>query len=95
VPPQTGVIDAGVELFAAMFAHQNVEGQVQSLATLSSHMRSSKLERNPGRKQAVLANTMAAIRRSLANAEGTGARARKTLGSTQVSDMIRSLLQVS
>ncbi|WWC67479.1 uncharacterized protein I206_101387 [Kwoniella pini CBS 10737] len=92
-PPQTGVIDSGVELFAMMFAHQNAEGQVQSLATLSSHMRSSKLERNPGRKQAVVANTMAALKRSLANVESAGHKARKSLGSTQVSDLIKSLLQ--
>ncbi|KAK4685134.1 HEAT repeat-containing protein 5, partial [Tremellales sp. Uapishka_1] len=94
VPAQTGVIDAGVELFSTMFSYQNVEGQVQSLATLSSHVRSSKLEKNPGRRQAVVANTMAALRKSLENAEsGGGGRMRKTLGSGQVSDMIRSLLQ--
>ncbi|KAL7423379.1 hypothetical protein Q5752_002682 [Cryptotrichosporon argae] len=91
VPAQTGVIDAGVELFAALFAYQNLEGQVQSLATLSSHVRSSKLEKNPGRRQAVVANTMTAIRRSLSNAEGD--RSRKTLGGQQVSDLIKSLLQ--
>lgn len=93
VPSQTGVIDAGVELFAALFAHQTLEGQVQSLATLSSHVRSSKLERNPGRRQAVVANTMEALRRSLFLAEGAGIKARRNLGSPQVSDQIKSLLQ--
>ncbi|WWD21891.1 hypothetical protein CI109_106379 [Kwoniella shandongensis] len=92
-PPQTGVIDAGVELFATLFSHQNVEGQVQSLATLSSHMRSSKLEKNPGRKQAVMANTMAALRKSLSSVDAAGPKARKVLGSNQVSDLIKSLLQ--
>lgn len=92
-PAQTGVIDAGVELFSALFAHQNLEGQVQSLATLSSHVRSSKLERNPGRRQAVVANTMEALRRSLALAETAGPKARRNLGSTQISDLIKSLLQ--
>jgi hypothetical protein len=89
------VIDAGVDLFSTMFPHQSAEGQLQSLATLSSHVRSSKLEKNPGRRQAVVANTMAALRRSLENAEGAGAKARKALGSAQVSEMIKSLLQVS
>ena len=93
-PPQTGVVDAGVELFAAIFPHQSAEGQVQSLASLSSHVRSSKLERNPGRKQAVVANTMAALSRSLANMDGAGAKARRALGSAQVTDLIKSLLQV-
>ncbi|WWD08143.1 hypothetical protein V865_006254 [Kwoniella europaea PYCC6329] len=92
-PPQTGVIDSGVELFAVMFAHQNAEGQIQSLATLSSHMRSSKLEKNPGRKQAVVANTMAALRKSLGNVENAGQKAKRSLGSAQVSDLIKSLLQ--
>jgi hypothetical protein len=93
-PPQTGVIDSGVELFASMFAVQNVEGMVSSLGTLSSHVRSSKLEKNPGRRQAVVANTMAVLRQSLINADSAGARAKKVMGSVQVSDMIKSLLQV-
>jgi hypothetical protein len=95
VSPQTGVIDAGVELFATMFPLQNQEGQVQSLATLSSHNRSGKLERNPGRKQAVIANTVTALRRSLANAEVVGARAKRGFASSQVTELIRPLLQVS
>lgn len=78
-----------------MFAVQNVEGMVSSLGTLSSHVRSSKLEKNPGRRQAVVANTMAVLRRSLVNADSAGARAKKVMGSVQVSDMIKSLLQVS
>lgn len=92
-PAQTGVIDAGLELFSTLFSHQNLEGQVQSLATLSSHVRSSKLERNPGRRQAVVANTMEALCRSLVLADSAGPRARRTLGSQQVSDLIKSLLQ--
>jgi hypothetical protein len=94
--PATGVIDAGVGLFATMFPHQNTEGQIQSLATLSSHVRSSKLERNPGRKMAVVANTVTAIKKALNVAEGGGGgRLRKSLSGGQVGEMIRSLLQVS
>ena len=94
-PAQTGVIDAGLQLFSVMFSHQTVEGQVQSLATLSSHVRSGKLERNPGRKQAVLANTIAALRQSLKVAEDAGSRSKRGFTSAQVSDLIKSLLQVS
>ena len=93
-PAQTGVIDAGLALFSILFPHQNIEGQVQSLATLSSHMRSSKLEKNPGRKQAVIVNTVTALRKILKGVEGAGGKARKVVGSAQVSEMIRSLLQV-
>lgn len=89
------MIDAGVELFAIMFPQQTQEGQIQSLATLSSHTRSGKLEKNPGRKQAVLANTITALRRSLLSAESVGARARKGFGDQQVTDLVKSLLQVS
>jgi hypothetical protein len=88
------VVNAGVELFAAVFPQQTAEGQIQSLASLSSHVRSSKLERNPGRKQAVVANTMAALNRSLRNMDGAGVKARKALGSAQVTDLVKSLLQV-
>jgi hypothetical protein len=94
-PPQTGVIDAGVELFATIFPHQTQEGQIQSLATLSSHTKSGKLERNPGRRQAVLANTITALKRSLANAEAGGNKGRRTIGHQQVTDLIKGLLQVS
>jgi hypothetical protein len=73
-----------------MFPLQNQEGQIQSLATLSSHVRSSKLERNPGRKMAVVANTVTALRKALSSGEG---RLRKGLGG-QVGEMIKSLLQV-
>ncbi|ODN88477.1 clathrin-coated vesicle protein [Cryptococcus wingfieldii CBS 7118] len=92
-PAQTGVIDAGVSLFSILFPHQSQEGQVQSLATLSSHIKSSKLERNPGRKQAVVVNTLLALRRSLEKTEGQGSRAKRHVGSGQVSEMIRSILQ--
>lgn len=92
-PAQTGVIDAGLALFSILFPHQNIEGQVQSLATLSSHMRSSKLEKNPGRKQAVMVNTVIALRKTLKKVEGAGGKAKKVVGSAQVSEMIRSLLQ--
>lgn len=88
------MIDAGVNLFATIFPQQGIEGQVQSLATLSSHVRSSKLERNPGRKQAVVANTITALRRGLANVDIGGGKARKALGNAQVTDLIKSLLQV-
>lgn len=93
-PPQTGVIDAGVELFATMFPHQTQEGQIQSLATLSSHCRSGKLEKNPGRKQAVLTNTITALKRSLISAESVGNKARRGLSSQQVTDLIKNILQV-
>lgn len=92
-PPQTAVIDAGVDLFAVMLPHQNTESLFQVLGTLSSHLRSSKLERNPGRKQAIVANSMAALRRSLSNAEVAGVKARKAFASSQVTDLIKGLLQ--
>jgi hypothetical protein len=93
-PAQTGVIDAGVDLFATLFAQQNAEGMVQSLGTLSSNARSSKLERNPGRRQAVVANTVCALRRALSAPDASGQRARKALGSQQVADLVKNILQV-
>lgn len=77
-----------------MFPHQNQEGQIRSLATLSSHCRSGKLEKNPGRKQAVLANTVTALRRSLLSAEQVGNKARKGMSTHQVTDLIKNILQV-
>lgn len=67
---------------------------MQSLGTLSSNARSSKLERNPGRRQAVVANTVAALRRALSVPDANGQRARKALGSAQVADVVKKFLQV-
>ena len=92
-PAQTGVVDAGLELFAMILPHQNVEGQVQALATVSNHLKSGKLERNLGRKQAVLVNTIAAVRRSLVAADTGGARAKKGFSSPKVTDLLKSTLQ--
>ena len=92
-PPQTGVIDAGILLFASVFPLQTTEGQIQSLATLSSHLKSGKLERNPGRKQAITANTMIALARSLEHASKLASRNIKSLSNGQISDLLKSLLQ--
>nr|ODO00955.1 clathrin-coated vesicle protein [Cryptococcus depauperatus CBS 7855] len=92
-PAQTGLIDAGLLLFSILYPHQSFEGQVQCLATLQSHLKSSKLEKNPGRKQAVLVNVVTAIEKSLLSIDKEGGRSRKVVGSGQVCEMIKSLLQ--
>lgn len=96
VPPQSGVIDAALLLFQEIFAIQNVDTLMQATTLMTNHLRSPKIERNPGRKQAVLYNIVEALRCGLAHGEGLGARKSKdSVANSGVLANIRSLLQVS
>jgi hypothetical protein len=95
-PSATGVIDAAIDLFAAIFPSQDPDSQARLLAQINSHARSPKLERNLGRKMAVLANSVEAIRRSLRVVMGSGGsrKARDSIGAAQVANPMKELLQV-
>lgn len=93
-PAQTAVIDSGVDLFAALLPHQGVDTLMQSVTLMTNHLRSPKLERNPGRKQAVYYNILVALQSALRQAsDGPLRRVRETLGSASVTDVMKTLLQ--
>ncbi|CAD6928691.1 unnamed protein product [Tilletia controversa] len=60
-PSATGVVDASIELFAAFFPYQERETQISTMETLLQFCRSSKLDRNPGRRLAIQFNVSVAI----------------------------------
>lgn len=67
---------------------------MQAVTLMTNHLRSPRLERNPGRKQAVLYNTLVALSRALPLASSvSGRRAREVFGSTNVVGTVRALLQ--
>jgi hypothetical protein len=60
-PVSTGVIDASIELFALYFPLQESPNQGALLQSLLNNLRSGRLEKNPGRRMAILANSLTAI----------------------------------
>lgn len=93
-PPATGVTDAAIELFALTFPSQDPDSQTRTIADITAHIRSAKLERNPGRKMATTINSVEALRRALRKAMTSGRIAREAIGSASVSAAIKDVLQV-
>lgn len=96
VAPTTGIVNAGLDLLAALLHQQTTDVSLQAVTLMTNHLRSPNLERNPGRREAVLFNIMLALQMALKQAVAVGGRrAKETLGSANVVGVIRGLLQVS
>lgn len=96
VATTTGVVNAGLDLLAALLHQQTIDVTLQAVTLMTNHLRSPNLERNPWRREAVLFNIMLALQMSLKQAVAVGGRrAKETLGSPNVVGVIRGLLQVS
>lgn len=72
--PATGAVDASVEVFAAFLFAATSASQTSALQQMAACIRSVKLERNPGRRMAILANSVTAILTALRVHVSTGAR---------------------
>ena len=68
-PILTGIIDSSLEIFSLYFPLQETPNQSTLLSQILSHLNSPRLEKNPGRKTAVLMNALAAILGSLRRIE--------------------------
>jgi hypothetical protein len=64
-PAAAGLVDASIELFALYFTLQDPTSQADLLQQMTNNVRSTRLEKNPGRRMAVLANCITAILGSL------------------------------
>jgi hypothetical protein len=94
VPAPTGVINAALALFEVLFANQNVDTLMQATTLMTNHLRSPKLERNPGRKQAVFFNVIVALKCALTYGERYASRkARESVANVAVLNNIKALLQ--
>lgn len=64
-PAASGLVDAAIELFALYFPLQESNNQTALLQQITNNIRSGKMEKNPGRRMAVLANSVTAVLGSL------------------------------
>ncbi|KAK4046606.1 hypothetical protein OIV83_005976 [Microbotryomycetes sp. JL201] len=60
-PPAIGLVNAAIELFGQYFCLQETTNQNALLQIIGNNYRSSRLEKNPGRRMAILANSTTAI----------------------------------
>lgn len=96
VAPTTGVVNSGLHLLAALLYQQTIDVTMQAVTLMTNHLKSPSMERNPGRKEAVLYNIMLALQMSFKQASAIGGRrAKESLGSANVIGVVRGLLQVS
>ncbi|CAE6397949.1 unnamed protein product [Rhizoctonia solani] len=93
-PPATAIVDAAITLFASLLPTQEHSSVYNNVQFLLESCRSSKLDRNAGRKAAVLVNTAVALTRTLRIAAETGGRkARDSIGNPTVVTPLSELLQ--
>ncbi|GAA5857242.1 hypothetical protein JCM9279_001817 [Rhodotorula babjevae] len=85
-PPAVGLVDAALELFALYFPLQEPPNQVALLQIVASNLRSFRLDKNPGRKQAILANAVTAVLGALR-------LARRAIDAHQVANPMRELVK--
>ncbi|KAF8523823.1 ARM repeat-containing protein [Gautieria morchelliformis] len=92
-PPVTSVTDTAIELFAALLPIQDSQSSARVIAQVIESVRSSRLERNTGRKAAVFVNATIAVLLALRSATTSHFRhARDTLGNTQVTTGLADFL---
>ncbi|GAA5946242.1 hypothetical protein JCM3765_000165 [Sporobolomyces pararoseus] len=85
-PPAVGLVDAGIELFALYFSLQESANQNALLQIMVNNLRSFKLEKNPGRKMAILANSVTAVVGSLRHS-------RRAIEAHQVAGSMREIIK--
>lgn len=84
--PAVGLVDAAIELFALYFPLQEPGNQAALLQLLLNNSRSFKLDKNPGRRQAILANSITAVLGALR-------LSRRAIDSLQVATPMRDLVK--
>ncbi|KAL4065423.1 armadillo-type protein [Scleroderma yunnanense] len=95
-PPPSAVVNAAIDLFARLLPAQDLTTTTRTVSQLTELVRSPRLDKNAGRKAAVLINATLAIVRSLRYATATHYRqARETLGHAQVTTVLAALLKVA
>ncbi|CAE7204243.1 unnamed protein product [Rhizoctonia solani] len=93
-PPATAIVDAAITLFASLLPTQEHSSVYSNIQFLVESCRSTKLDRNSGRKAVVLVNTAVALTRTLRIATETGGRkARDNIGNPTVVGPLSELLQ--
>lgn len=95
-PVATGIIDAAIELFAVLLPLQSSALQGSLIEELSKMLKSSSLDKNPGRKMAIQVNTVVAILGATKNAMSEGKRhEQRAFEGPIASSLSQSILRVS
>ncbi|KIK24912.1 hypothetical protein PISMIDRAFT_97684, partial [Pisolithus microcarpus 441] len=93
-PPPTAVVNAAIELFARLLPSQDLTTTTRLVTQLTELVKSPKLDRNAGRKAAVVVNAAVATVQTLRYATTTHYRqARETLGHLQVTTALTGFLK--
>jgi hypothetical protein len=94
-PAATSLVDASIELFSRFLPFQDISGAVQVVTQLLDFVRSTKLEKNSGRKGAVFVNANVAVVLALRQASTANSRrAREIFASSQMTTLLSSFLKV-
>ncbi|KAJ3781084.1 clathrin-coated vesicle protein [Lentinula aff. detonsa] len=93
-PPATSVVDSAINLFADLLPLQDLPSITRTITQLVESVRSSKLDKNVGRKAAVHVNAAIALVLTLRSATTSHYReSRDTFGSSQVTSLLSSFLK--
>ncbi|THH07979.1 hypothetical protein EW145_g3009 [Phellinidium pouzarii] len=93
-PSATSVVDAAIELFAALLPVQEAQSCLRIVNEVFEYTRSAKLENNSGRKAAVLVNSTVAIALALRIATVSYSRqCRESIGSSHIANTLSSFLK--
>ncbi|KAH8921192.1 ARM repeat-containing protein [Atractiella rhizophila] len=92
-PAATAVVDSALEVFAMYFPIQESTTQTALLQQLTNHLRSGKLEKNPGRKMAILVNAIVASLGALRFLTNSSKRSNDSLAATQVPILLRDFIK--
>ncbi|KAI6043108.1 armadillo-type protein [Pisolithus marmoratus] len=93
-PSPSAVVNAAIELFARLLPSQDLTTTTRLVTHLTELVKSPKLDRNAGRKAAVLVNAAVAIVQTLRHASTTHYRqAKETLGHLQVTTALAGFLK--
>lgn len=95
VSPTTAVVDSSIELFSQLFPVQDSSSILSMLSQMTEFGKSSKLEKNTGRKSAIAVNSTVAILRMLkVVGHSTSRQARSNIENPSVIAAIAVLLKV-
>lgn len=93
-PPATAVVDTAIELFAQLLPLQDLVSTTRIITQLLDSVRSSKLDRNAGRRAAMFINAAVGLVLALRNATTSHFRhARETFGNPQLSSLLSPFLK--
>ena len=90
----TSVVDYAIQLFSLLLPIQDQESSARAVKELVDSTRSPRLDRNAGRRAAVLINTNIALCLALRTAASNVRQGREALGNSRVTSTLSGFLKV-